>query len=107
MLQVGWFIQTAKSNLTHRMLTTDMKEMDCVEITVNKEKYTREGVYKGMQGWICHDECANGYWLVNLPQYGAKPDIATISIHESDMIVVPVMDARINEKIKAATKGKN
>ena len=46
LLQVGWFIQMAKSNLTHRMQTTDM-------------------------------------------------------------IVVPVMDARINEKIKAATKGKN
>ena len=78
-----------------------MKEMDCVEIVVEKKRYTDEGVHKGMQGWICLDECVDGYWLVNLPQYGAKPDIATISIHEADMIVIPRMDARVNERIKA------
>lgn len=30
-----------------------MKELDCVEIMVEKEKYAREGVHQGMQGWIC------------------------------------------------------
>ena len=30
-----------------------MKEMDCVEVTVEKNKYARDGVHKGMQGWIC------------------------------------------------------
>ena len=78
-----------------------MKEMDCVEIVVEKKRYTDEGVHKGMQGWICHFRTTDGYWLVNLPQYGAKPDIATISIHEADMIVIPRMDARVNERIKA------
>ena len=78
-----------------------MKEMDIVEIVVDKERYTSQGVYKGMQGWICHNECADGYWLVNFPQYGDKPDIATISVHQDDMIVIPRMDARINEQIKA------
>lgn len=83
------------------MEISDMKEMDCVEIVVEKKRYTDEGVHKGMQGWICLDECVDGYWLVNLPQYGAKPDIATISIHEEDMIVIPRMDAGVNERIKA------
>ena len=83
------------------MEISDMKEMDCVEIIVEKKRYTDEGVHKGMQGWICLDECVDGYWLVNLPQYGAKPDIATISIHEEDMIVIPRMDAGVNERIKA------
>ncbi len=78
-----------------------MKEMDCVEVIVEKEKYTAEGVHKGMQGWICLDDCTNGYWLVNFPQYGAKRDIATISVKEEDMKIVPGMDARINEQIKA------
>ena len=78
-----------------------MKEMDCVEVIVNKKKYTDEGVYKGMQGWICLDDCTDGYWLVNLPQCGALPDIATLSIHEDDMIVIPRMDAQVNERIKA------
>ena len=79
----------------------DMKEMDCVEVIVEKEKYTSWGVHKGMQGWICHDKCNDGYWLVNFPQYGAKPDIGTESIHQDDMVVIPGMDARVNERIKA------
>jgi len=27
-----------------------MKEFDCVEVIIEKEKYAREGVHKGMQG---------------------------------------------------------
>ena len=78
-----------------------MKEMDCVEIIVEKEKYTKHGVHKGMQGWICLDECVRGYWLVNFPQCHDKPDIATISILENDMKTVPRMRAVVNEQIKA------
>ncbi len=79
-----------------------MKEMDCVEVIVEKEKYAKEGVHKGMQGWICLDDCTNGYWLVNFPQCYDKEDIATISVHEDDMVHLPSgMDAKINEDIKA------
>ena len=78
-----------------------MKEMDCVEVIIEKSKYAKEGVHKGMQGWICFSECTNGYWLVNFPQYGEKNDIATISIKEEDLMLLPNgMDARINEQIK-------
>ena len=31
-----------------------MKEMDCVEVAVEKKRYAKEGVHQGMQGWICH-----------------------------------------------------
>ena len=58
-----------------------MKEMDCVRITVEKEKYAKEGVHKGMYGWICLDDCRDGYWLVNIPQCDEKADIATLSVH--------------------------
>ena len=78
-----------------------MKEMDIVEVIVEKKKYADEGVHKGMQGWICLDECIGGYWLVNFPQYGEKDDIATTSILECDMKKIPSMDARVNEKIRA------
>ena len=79
-----------------------MKEMNCVEIMVEKERYTKEGVHKGMQGWICLDDRANGFWLVDFPQYGEKDSIATISVHENDMKYLPNgMDARINEEIAA------
>ena len=59
-----------------------MKMMDCVEVVTEKQSYTREGVHKGMQGWICLEQRTPGYWLVNFPQYGG-------------------MDPKINERIKA------
>lgn len=78
-----------------------MKEMDSVEVLVEKEKYARDGVHKGMQGWICYDKKVNGYWLVNFPQRGEKEDIAEISIKEEDLKVIPVMNVILNEQIKA------
>lgn len=78
-----------------------MKEMDCVEVIVEKEEYAEEGVHKGMQGWICYDVFCDGTWLVNFPQCGEKYDIATLSIREEDMKLVPVMNAILNEQIKA------
>ena len=42
-----------------------MQMMDCVEVIVEKESYAREGVHKGMQGWICYEQEVDGYWLVN------------------------------------------
>ena len=78
-----------------------MKMMDCVEVVVEKKEYVVDGVHKGMQGWICLEDNCNGTWLVNFPQYGAKADIAEISVREEDLKVIPVMDARVNERIKA------
>ena len=78
-----------------------MKMMDCVEVMVEKKSYAREGVHKGMQGWICLEDNSNGTWLVNFPQCGEKEDIAQISIKEEDLKVIPVMNAIVNEQIKA------
>ncbi len=78
-----------------------MKEYGRVELIVEKECYAKEGVHKGMQGWICLDDLSSGALLVNFPQYGENEDIATISIKETDMKLIPRMDAKINEKIRA------
>lgn len=78
-----------------------MQEMDNVQVIVEKEKYARDGVHKGMFGWICYPQCVEGYWLVNFPQCGEKDDIAEISIKEEDLKIVKVLDAKINEQIKA------
>lgn len=83
-----------------------MKELDCVEVVVEKKRYSDEGVHKGMQGWICDDRCIDGHWLVNFPQYGEKEDVATIDILESDLVNIPILDARINEYIRARFEGK-
>ena len=77
-----------------------MEMMDCVEVIVEKDRYVRDGVHKGMQGWICDDRCIQNCWLVNFPQYGEKDDIATISVSEDDIKLIFGMDAKVNEKIK-------
>lgn len=78
-----------------------MKMMDCVEVIVEKKEYAQDGVHKGMQGWICLEDNSHGTWLVNFPQCGEKEDIAEISINEKDLKIIPVMNAIVNEKIKA------
>ena len=78
-----------------------MKEMDCVELTVEKEKYSKDGVHQGMQGWICDPRNIDDTWLVNFPQCGGKGDIATIAVKEKDLKQIPVMHASVNEQIKA------
>ena len=84
-----------------------MKELDCVEVIVEKKRYADEGVHKGMQGWICDERNIDGCWLVNFPQYGEKDDIAEINIKEEDLLLLPNgMDARVNERIRAQHKNK-
>ena len=78
-----------------------MKEMDCVEVTVEKERYTKDGVHQGMQGWICDSRNIDDSWLVNFPQCGEKQDIATIAVKEEDLKLIPVMHAAVNEQIKS------
>ena len=79
-----------------------MKMMDCVEIIVEKDQYAKEGVHKGMQGVIWERECRDGCWVVLFPRYGAKADIADLSVKEDDLVLLPNgMDARINEQIEA------
>lgn len=79
-----------------------MKELDCVEVITEKAKYAKNGVHKGMQGWICDPRNIDGTWLINFPQYGEQDDIATLVIMEEDLHLLPNgMDARVNEQIKA------
>jgi len=82
-----------------------MKMMDPVELIVENERYAKEGVHKGMQGWICLEESVNGTWLVNFPGWYNHADIATIAIKEEDLKVIPRMDARVTERIKAEFEG--
>ena len=80
-----------------------MKEMDTVEIIVEKERYAKEGVHKGMQGWICFEKCVEGCSLVNFPCYGDHPDIATITVCDEDLRLITLIetDEWINDRLKA------
>ena len=77
-----------------------MKYMDTVDLIVEKDTYVKEGVHKGMQGWICDERKINDSWLVNFPQREEKEDIKTLGVKESDLKEIPVMHAIINEQIK-------
>ena len=64
-------------------------------------KMYRNIYYVGSLKYSVHlidTEC--GLVLVNFPQYGDKPDIATISVHESDMVKIAALNVQINEQIR-------
>ena len=79
----------------------ELKEYDSVELIVDRECYAKDGVYKGMQGWICYEKCVEGYSLVEFPLYGEAGIIATIDVLDKDLKIIPDWNARINERIKA------
>jgi hypothetical protein len=65
-----------------------MKEYSRVILTVEREEYAKEGVHKGMDGWICDRRNINGRWLVSFDQYGELPEIACIPVKEEDLEVL-------------------
>ena len=65
-----------------------MKEYDRVVLTVEKEKYAKEGVHRGMSGIICDPRQIDGCRLVSFDQYGAVPEIACISVSEENLEVL-------------------
>lgn len=65
-----------------------MKEYDRVMLVEQKEKYAKEGIYKGMSGWICDPRIIEGHWLVCFDQFGELPNIATIPVKAEDLRVM-------------------
>lgn len=63
-------------------------EYDLVEVTVEKEKYAKHGVHKGMQGVIMLPECINSEYYVIFTDKTTAEDIADISVHEDDLKLI-------------------
>ena len=78
--------------------------LDCVEVTVEKEEYARQGVHKGMRGIVWDD----GYtpqvdgWYVLFPlyenDYVKNPEVV---IAEGDMRKIPEEAERVKAWIMA------
>lgn len=64
-----------------------MKEYDSVKLTVEKEKYAKEGVHKGMIGWICDERIINEQRLVCFDGGEVSP-FPILPIKEYDLEVV-------------------
>lgn len=82
-----------------------MKYLDCVEVIVEKEKYAKYGVHKGMQGVIWLEESIDGTWDVFFDLLGEHAPIGDIAIKEEDLKPIPKIDVRLNEQIKAKFGG--
>lgn len=78
-----------------------MKYLDCVEVIVEKEKYAKYGVHKGMQGVIWLEESIDGTWDVFFDLLGEHAPIGDIAIKEEDLKPILKIDVRLNEQIKA------
>ena len=63
-------------------------EFDLVELTVEKEKYAKEGVHKGMQGVVMENYCIDSKYSVIFTDENTGYDIADISVHEDDLKLV-------------------
>ena len=63
-------------------------ENDVVEVAVEKEQYAKLGVHKGMQGIIMLPECICGNYYVVFSDENTVDDIADITVHEDDLILI-------------------
>ena len=85
--------------MKHR--STALKEYDLVELTVDREQYSKHGIYKGMQGIICCEKRIKGYALVEFSLYGEGGCIAVIDVRDEDLRVITEIDSWGNDRIKA------
>ena len=65
------------------------KEYDMVELTVDKPKYKKEGVVKGMRGCVMSEYAIKGQWQIIFSEEGTGKDVADIMVSEEDLILVP------------------
>ncbi|MCI8944660.1 MAG: hypothetical protein HFE33_03200 [Clostridia bacterium] len=65
-----------------------MKEMDYVEVVVEKEKYAKQGVHKGMQGTILDPRNIDGCWLVVFENPITFADELFVPIKEEDLKLI-------------------
>lgn len=65
-----------------------LKEYDKVVLAVDKPKYQKEGVTKGMIGCIMSEQAINGEHQVIFSENNTGKDIADIMISEEDLILL-------------------
>lgn len=63
-------------------------EYDLVELTVEKEKYAKYGVHKGMQGVVMENYCIDSDYYVIFTDENTAEDIADLCVNEDDLILI-------------------
>lgn len=64
-----------------------MKEYDTVQLIIDRDRYKKEGVHKGMFGTIMSKDPIEGAWQVIFSEANSVKDIADIGVKEEDLIV--------------------
>ena len=81
------------TDLNGKEVVLPVKEYARVRLLVDRKRYSDEGVYKGMDGWICDPRTIDGMRLVDFDQYGELPDIAIIPVKIKDLeVAIPAPD---------------
>ncbi|MDR3262863.1 MAG: hypothetical protein LBT30_00965 [Clostridiales bacterium] len=62
-----------------------MKIYDLVELINDRERYKKNGVYKGMFGAVMSEQAQNGEWQVIFSEFHTGKDIVDISVREEDL----------------------
>ena len=70
-------------------LPARFKEYDMVELAVDKPKYKKEGVKKGMRGCVMGEYAIKGQWQIIFSEEGTGKDVADIMVAEEDLILIP------------------
>lgn len=63
-------------------------EYDLVELTVEKEKYAKFGIHKGMRGVVMENYCIDSDYYVIFTDESTAEDIADLCVHEDDLILL-------------------
>lgn len=82
------FIETLDESKHTRFLDDDVYEYDEVEVIVEKEKYSRKGVHKGMTGTVILDYSIRNKWLIEFSDEESGEDIALLEVHRDDFKII-------------------
>jgi len=72
-----------------RFLDDDVHEYDVIELTVEKEKYAKYGVHKGMTGTVMEDNSINNEWYVIFESSDKSgEDIQDLNVAREDFKII-------------------
>lgn len=84
-----------------RFLDVDVYEYDEVEVIVDKEKYAKHGVHKGMTGTVIADYSIRNKWLIEFSDEESGEDIAILEVHREDFKVIKRSHIQVQETIES------
>ena len=82
------FVKNYEINEKNTFEQNKFKEFDFVELLVEKEKYSKHGVHKGMCGVIMADYAVKNQYYVIFSEEGSGKDIADICVNGEDLKLV-------------------